>query len=177
MLTKITERNKNMSSRNKTENLLFKNVKSENGFSLVEVIIALVILLVAVLGIFATFTYATIYNGGNSQRSQALSVSQQEIELLRSAKFTPTFTDPALTGGKKTPKPVTRTTIDGDGGSYVVNITVDDDPFTDGIQIDNAVPKTKTLKEITITITPQAITGSWVVAYPTTVVFRRVRAN
>ncbi len=167
----------NMKIKHKSGNFPIKSKKGESGFSLIEVIIALMVLLIAVLGIFATFTYATLYNGGNSQRSQALSVSQQEIELLRSAKFTPTFTDPALTGGKKTPKPVTRTTIDGDGGSYVVNITVDDDPFTDGIQIDNAVPKTKTLKEITIEVTPQAKTASWIVAIPTKVVFRRVRAN
>ena len=170
MLTKTTERNKNMSSRNKTENLPFKSEKSENGFSLVEVIIALVILLVAVLGIFATFTYATIYNGGNSQRSQALSVSQQQIELLRSAKFTPTIMDPSLEGGIKPPVTVTAA----DGFSYLVEVTVDDDPFTSGL---SPRDDTKTLKEITITVTPQAITGNWVVAYPINVVFRRVRAN
>jgi prepilin-type N-terminal cleavage/methylation domain-containing protein len=143
--------------------------KSQSGFSLIEVIIALSILLVAVLGVFATFTYATIYNGGNSRRSQALSVFQQEIELLRSAKFTPTIMDSTLTGGVKTPKTVTAV----DGFSYLVEVTVDDDPFAVGTQTNNA----KTLKEITLTVTPQAIRGSWVVKFPTKVVFRRVRAN
>jgi prepilin-type N-terminal cleavage/methylation domain-containing protein len=141
----------------------------ENGFSLIEVMIALGILLIAVLGIFATFTYATIHNGGNSRRSQALSVFQQEIELLRSAKFTPTIMDASLTGGTKTPKTVTAS----DGFKYLVEVQVDDDPTVLGVQTDN----TKTLKEITLSVTPQAINGSWVVAFPTKMVFRRVRAN
>ena len=141
----------------------------ESGFSLIEVMIALGILLIAVLGIFATFTYATIHNGGNSRRSQALSVFQQEIELLRSAKFTPTIMDAALTGGTKTPKTVTAA----DGFKYLVEVRIDDDPAAPGVQTDNA----KTLKEITLLVTPQAINGSWVVAFPTKMVFRRVRAN
>lgn len=142
---------------------------NESGFSLIEMIIALVILLVAVLGIYATFTFAVVYNGGNSRRSQALSVLQSESELLRSAKFTPTIMDASLTGGTKTPKIVTAI----DGFSYLVEIKVDDDPFTPGIQVDNL----KTLKEITVLVTPQNANGRWVTALPTNVVFRRVRAN
>ena len=169
-MTIIPKRDKRMSSRQETESYPAENRKDESGFSLVEVVIALMILLIAVLGVFATFTYATIYNGGNSQRSQALSVSQQQIELLRSAKFTPTIMDPSLQGGVKPSDVVTAA----DGFKYLVEVKVDDDPFTPGLSPRN---DTKTLKEITVTITPQSITGSWVVAYPTTVVFRRVRAN
>jgi prepilin-type N-terminal cleavage/methylation domain-containing protein len=61
----------------------------EKGFTLIEMVIALVILFIAVMGVFAAVTWATRYNRGNSQRSQALSVMQREIEFLRSAKFTP----------------------------------------------------------------------------------------
>ena len=160
---------KNIIIKNKPGNSPIKSRRNESGFSLIEMIIALVVLLVAVLGIFATFTYATIYNGGNSRRSQALSVFQKEIELLRSAKFTPTIMDTSLAGGTKTPKIVTAI----DGFSYLVEIKVDDDPFNSGNQTDN----TKTLKEITLKVTPQNINGSWVIAFPTSVVFRRVRAN
>ncbi len=67
--------------------------KNENGFTLVEVIIALVILMISVMGIFAAFAFATVYNTGNSMRSQALSTLQKEVEMIRSAKFTPTITD------------------------------------------------------------------------------------
>ncbi|MEO6588937.1 MAG: prepilin-type N-terminal cleavage/methylation domain-containing protein [Pyrinomonadaceae bacterium] len=147
--------------------------KNESGFSLIEVTIALVILLVSVLAIFGAFTYAVKYNTGNSRRSQALSVFQQQIELTRSAKFTPTiYNDPLLTGGFKTPIPVTSK---GDNNTYLVETIVDNDPFTAGVQSANDI--TTKLKEITITITPQTSSESWVSAYKTKVVFRRTRAN
>lgn len=146
----------------------------ESGFSLVETVIALVILLIAVLGVFAAFTYSTRYNTGNSRRSQSLAVLQREVESLRSAKFTPTITDstPAnidLTGGTKSPRVVTSA----DGASYRVETTVDDDPFTAGVQVD----ATKKMKEITVLVTPMSVDGSWVTAYQTRAIFRRVRSN
>lgn len=152
---------------------LGKIKKNENGFSLVEVTIALVILLISVLTVFGAFTYAVKYNTGNSRRSQALSVFQQQIELIRSAKFTPTiYNDPLLTGGTKTPKTVIS---NGDNTSYLVETIVDNDPFTAGIQ--STGDNTTKLKEITITITPQSTNDKWVLAYKTKVVLRRTRAN
>lgn len=156
----------------------------ENGFSLIEVIIALVILMVAVLGIFAAFTFATTYNAGNSRRSQALSVLQEEVEILRSAKFTHDKTDNYaitspdngrrdLTGGTKATRIVTSK---GDLGSYSVQTIIDNDPFTDGVQNEVQAPNS-TLKEITVIVTPRTVNGSWVTSFPTKFVFRRVRAN
>lgn len=156
-----------MSNENKPVN---SRGSSEKGFSLIEMIIALLVLLVAILGIFATFTFATIYNGGNSRRSQALSILQKESERLRSAKFTPTIMDSSLAGGTKTPRIETNPA---DGFSYLVEIKVDDDPFTTGVQVNNS----RTLKEITLRVTPQNVSGSWVVAVPTSIIIRRVRAN
>jgi prepilin-type N-terminal cleavage/methylation domain-containing protein len=172
----------NMNNINTAGNAVFP-VKKEKGFSLVEVIIALTILLVSVLGVFAVFTYATVYNSGNSRRSQALSILQQEVELIRSAKFTPTITDnyaPTtpdngrrdITGGTKAARIVKGI----DGASYKVETIVDNDPVLVGVQSEADTPATK-LKEITLVVTPQSRVGSWVVAYPTKVVFRRVRAN
>ncbi len=149
--------------------------KKENagGFSLIEVMIALVVLLISVLGVFAAFTFATTYNAGNSRRSQALSIFQQKIEAIRSAKFTPTiYNDPLLTGGTKTPETVTS---DGDNSKYLVETIVDNDPFTAGVQ--STGDDTTKLKEITISVTPQSTNGSWVTAYKTRVVLRRARAN
>jgi type II secretory pathway pseudopilin PulG len=160
-----------------------KNNRNDAGFSLIEVIIALIILMVSILGVFAVFTYATTYNTGNNLRSQALSVLQKEGEMIRSAKFTPTITDnytPTtpddgrrdITGGTKTARTVTAV----DGTKYTVQTDVDNDPFTTGIQNDTAAPN-PTLKEITVTVTPQSVNGNWVIAYPTKAVFRRVRSN
>src|SRR5687768_9790200 len=101
---------------------------SESGFSLIEVVIALVVLMISVMGVFAAFTYATVYNSGNNKRSQALSVMQREVEGLRSVKFNPSpqVVDPSLAGGVK----ATRTVTAADNASYSVDVTVDDDPFT-----------------------------------------------
>ncbi len=173
-----------MIKKGKTEFSPATEKKAENGFSLIEVIIALVILVIAVLGIFAAFTYSTTYNAGNSNRSQALSVLQEEVELLRSAKFTSNVTDaypPStpdngrrdITGGTKAVRIVTSK---GDGGTYTVLTVVDNDPVAPGVQNEIAKPNPP-LKEITLTVTPQTINGSWVTAFPTRVVFRRVRAN
>lgn len=160
-----------MVDKNKFCSIMVK--KNESGFSLIEVTIALVVLLISIIAVFTAFAYSVTYNAGNSSRSQALSVFQKEIELLRSAKFTPTiYNDPLLTGGIKTPKVVTS---QGDNTQYLVETTVDNDPFTAGIQTTG--DDTTKLKEITITVTPQTNNGKWVSAYNTKVVLRRTRAN
>lgn len=131
------------------------------GFTMIEMVIALVILFIAILGVFAAITYATKFNRGNSQRSQALAVMQREIELLRSAKFTPAIvsdgtgmthqhTAPvcpnlaAVPTATPLPDSGIRDLTGGDkeaefrcgidGTLYQVNVRVDDDPYTDGQQ-------------------------------------------
>jgi len=146
-------------------------LKDERGLSLFEVVIALVILMVAVMGVFAAFTWSTIYNTGNSKRSQALSVLQTEVETLRSVKFNPppAVIDATLAGGVKADK----TVVAVDGTRYLVQTTVDDDPFTAGVQTDAA----KTLKEISIIVTRFVSSNTWVTANATSAVYRRVRSN
>ena len=167
-----------------TESIPAAEKKGESGFSLIEVIIALVILLIAVLGIFAAFTFATTLNTGNSRRSQSLSVLQEEVELLRAAKFTPTVTDPFapsnpdngrrdITGGTK---PLKTVVSKGDGLTYTILTVVDNDPVMPGVQ-DEAAKPNPAMKEITLTVTPLSTNGNWIIAYPTKFVFRRVRAN
>jgi prepilin-type N-terminal cleavage/methylation domain-containing protein len=137
------------------------------GFTLMEVVIALIILMIALLGVFYTFSYAVNYNFSNSQRAQALSIVQQEIESMRSARFTPAIIDQALIGGEKTPKLVTTT----DGNVFLVQIMIDDDPFTAGLQIDN----TKPFKEITVSVTNENPGAVWQSSVPARAVIRRVR--
>lgn len=167
---------KNTMSKGETKYFKSEAARGECGFSLIEVIIALVILMIAVMGIFAAFTYATVYNSGNSRRSQALSVLQREVELLRSIKFSPLVApaviNPRLAGGVKLPNEVTAA----DGSRYLMEVTVDDDPFipnTPNPQIDAA----KTIKEITLTVTPAGSNGTWIAANRAQVIFRRVRSN
>ena len=169
---------------------------SQDGFTLIEMIIALIILLIAVMGVFAAITYATKYNRGNSQRSQALAVMQREVELLRSAKFTPT-----VVNNLTTPTPTCATADNGsrditggvkavqlrcgvDGTMYLVDTTIDDDPDLDGTQVYPGPTPAALMKEISIRVTPVSPEGqnsagaaSWVTGNPTFIVFRRVRAN
>lgn len=153
----------------------------EAGFTLIEVAIALIVIMVALLGVFVTFTYAISYNAGNNSRAQALAVLQREVELMRSAKFTPTNTDSTaptnstdnnrdLTGGTK----ATRTVTAADGGRYKVDITVDDDPSTPNVIDTNAAT---TFKEIKVTVKLDNPTPGWQTSIPTTVVLRRTRSN
>lgn len=142
---------------------------SESGFSLIETSIAMVIILVGMLAVSEAFTFAVIYNAGNATRTQALAILQQETELLRSKKFSPAAADAELTGGLK---PV-KTVITPNGGNFSVSDVIDDDPFTDGVQID----PTTTIKEITVTVQLQSPSPGWQTAIPATVVMRRTRGN
>ncbi len=143
--------------------------KSESGFSLIETTIALVVILVGMLAIAEAFTFAILYNAGNASRNQAVSILQQETEFLRSKKFSPLNTDAELTGGTKAIKYVTAPS----GESFSIANTVDDDPFTDGIQVDAS----STLKEITVTVSLASPSPGWQTAVPTRVVMRRTRGN
>jgi hypothetical protein len=125
--------------------------------------------MIALMGVFMTFTYAVNFNAGNNSRAEALAIMQQEVEIMRSAKFTPAITDSNLTGGTKVPKTVTGLS----GNRFRVEIVVDDDPFTAGVQTDN----TKTIKEISVTVSLDRPTPGWQSAVPATVVLQRVRSN
>ena len=142
---------------------------------MIEVIIAMVILLVALLGVFMTISYAVNYNSGNSTRTKTLAVLQQEVERLRSAKFTPSLTDNLLLGTAAAG--VTRTvTVD----NLIFNITtiVDNDPATNGIQDEAARPSADTsFKELTVTARLASPSPGWQTAIPSTVILRRVKSN
>lgn len=154
----------------------------EAGFTLVEVAAAMVVILVALLGVFVTFTYTINYNAGNNSRAQALALLQREVELLRSAKFTPTVRDnytPVdtndnrrdITGGTKAERIVAAA----DGNKFRVATFVDNDPMTDGVQATNET--TTRLKEIRITVALDNPTPGWQTSVPATVVLQRVRSN
>ena len=148
--------------------------KFQNGFSLVEVTIAMVVCLVVMLGLVTVFTFAVSYNAGNNSRSQALAIMQQQVELARSAKFTRNRTDndPSrfdLTGGTKAAKIINGA----DGGRFRVEISVDDDPTTPIIDVNTAT----TLKEIIISVTLDSPSPGWQTAIPAKVIMRRTRAN
>lgn len=145
--------------------------QEEAGFTLIEAACSMVILLVALVGVSTTFTYAVNYNAGNNSRAQALAILQQEVEVLRSKKFTPTpgGTDDALLGGEK---PEKRVTVN--NSRFLVKINVDNNPLTEAIEGESFVT---TMKQITVTVTLDSPTPGWQTAVPATVILRRVRSN
>ena len=151
-----------------------EKTNNESGFSLVEVVCALVILLIALLGVFVTFTYSINYNAGNSSRSQALAILQKEVEQIRSKKFTsaPDGTDPDLYGGVKADKSYTAL----NGNSFNIAIKIDNNPLTPDI-IDANEAVRPTIKQITITVTLASPTPGWQTSLPATVILQRVRGN
>lgn len=165
-----------------------KMAHNEHGFSLIETIIAMVVITVALLGGLQTINYAVLYNAGNASRSQALAILQQEVERLRAAKFTPAGVDSAalpgdgncrsdaqrdITGGKKTP-----CVIDSpNGGKFLVTTWIDDNPFLDNAVDTPDIDATTRIKEITVEVRLQSPSPGWQFATPATVVLRRTIGN
>src|SRR6267378_8480124 len=75
-----------------TESNRRRAVSSERGFTLVETSIAMVIMMVAGLGVVSLFVYSISNNSGGNDRAIAISIAQQQTEQLRSVRFT----DPIL---------------------------------------------------------------------------------
>lgn len=158
----------------------------EAGFSLIEVVIALLIVMVGLLSVAAVFAFAITQNAGNKSRAQALAVLQLEAEQIRAAKFNGTTTDAALLGGVQATRLVTAE----NGNAFLVDISVDNAPDVPNPG-DPPVPQDETyqclspqgdvipcaLKEITITVSFAAPTPGWQTALPAVLRLRRVRGN
>ncbi len=124
----------------------------ERGFTLLEAVIGLVLMMIVALGSASLFSFSVYNNSGGSERATSLAIAQQAMERLRSATFNSTTTAAALAGGSNTQTGVIR-----DFRTYTVTVTVDDDPSTLGIEI---IPTTN-FKRITIAVTPETVGRGW----------------
>ena len=153
------------------------DMSSQAGFSLIEAAIALVIILIALLGVAWSITYAINYNAGNNNRAKTLAVLQQEVERLRSAKFTPTGTDAALLGCK-IGSACSTSTVTSESLSFIITKTIDNDPSTTDIDDETDVTSAATsFKEIRLSATLANPSPGWQTAVPAEVVLRRVKSN
>jgi type II secretory pathway pseudopilin PulG len=163
-----------------------KNTASSAGFSILETVVAMVIILIALLGALQAINYSIIYNAGNATRAQNLAILQQEVERLRAAKFTPAGVDSAappgtgpcrtdaqrdITGGVKPNCTVTTSS----GGRFLVSTAVDDNPFNGPNTYD--VDATARIKEITVQVKLDSPSPGWQMAVPAKVVLRRTIGN
>src|SRR6476659_6221226 len=88
--------------------------QNEQGFTLLETAIALIVMMVVTLATGSLFVYAVKYNSGSGDRSAALAIAQQRIERMRRTPY-----DDALLSTAST----TETVINA-GRSYTVVTTV-----------------------------------------------------
>ena len=136
-----------------------KNKKGQQGFTLMETSIAMVVMMVGALGIASLFVFSTQNNVGGSERAIAMAVAQQQLEQLRSV----TYEDTTLDVGTVT------STVRSSEQNYAVERTVALETNADG--------SPRQLKKITIRVTPQVGGPSWLNTAVVLVSFRSTLAN
>ena len=114
----------------------------ERGFTMIETVIALVVMMVAGLSVASLFMYATRNNSGAADRAVALAVAQQRMERLRSVSFD----DASLAAG------TTNTTVTNASRVYSVQTVICETAACGG---------SSTLKKITIRVTPTSAGQLW----------------
>lgn len=154
---------------------MFKSERIEKGFTLPEVLVAAVIMIILAVGTLSVFAYVVRINRGENLREQALSVMQKEIEHYRSLKFVPDSS--GLTSTELNARSRSQITV---GGPFY---SADGRQFDLFVTIVNVLPSGSTdatcnLKEITIEAKPTvAERDAWLQSLDTSVTFQRVRSN
>lgn len=64
-----------------------QRMNNQNGFTLIETTVAMLVMMVVGLGATSLFLYSVRYNSGASQRSIAMAIAQQRLETLRSVDY------------------------------------------------------------------------------------------
>ena len=127
------------------------NTSRQNGFTLLETAIAMVVMMIGGLGIAAVFSYAVKNNTGSRDRAVSLAVAQQEVERLRTLPFN----DAGLTA---TTNNVTPTTLTNGGRRYSVLTTIAD--------------TTTSSKTVQVRVTPLSNSDGWA-DQPVQITFQR----
>jgi len=140
-----------------TESRTARAANSQRGFTLIETTIAMMVMMVAGLGVVSLFTYSISYNSGGNDRAVAISIAQQHIEQLRSVKFTDSLLN-------VTAATVLSPDTISNGRTYRVTRTVTGS--------NNDVNGNPTLKTITIRVDPSS--PGWA-GFP--VILRTMRSN
>ena len=135
-----------------------KNKKGQQGFTLMETSIAMVVMMVGALGIASLFVFSMQNNVGGSERAIAMAVAQQQLEQLRSV----TYDDTTLEVGTVT------ATVRSSEQNYTVERTVTQETNPNGTP--------RQLKKITIRVTPQVGGPNWLNTAVVLVSFRSTLA-
>jgi len=115
----------------------------ERGFTLIETSIAMVIMIVAGLGVVSPFVYSISNNSGGNDRAVAISIAQQQVEQLRSVPFSDSIlnvsaatvlTPDTVSNGRtyRVTRTVTGSNNDDSGNPTLKTITIRVDPTSPG---------------------------------------------
>jgi len=128
---------------------------NQQGFTLLEAAIALVVLMIIGLVIASLCTYAIQANGRADDRELAMAIAQKRMELLRSIPFTTQTRSAAYSfpngGLAATSAAGVTETVTNAGRSYVVTTIIDDLSLVPATDPDANAP---TLKRIKVSVTP-----------------------
>ena len=61
--------------------------REERGFTLLETVISLLVMMIAGLGVVTLFAFSVNYNKGAADRARAFALAQQRMEVVRSTPF------------------------------------------------------------------------------------------
>ena len=133
----------------------FKRKHEQQGFTLLEAAMALVVLMIIGLGIASLFTYAIRANSNADDRELALAIAQKRMEWLRTIPFnTQTrHLDYSYPNGGLAATVAAGVTenVTNAGRSYSVNTVIEDLNFVPAGNPDQNEP---TVKRIKVTVTP-----------------------
>lgn len=115
-------------------------VKGNQGFTLLETSVALVVMMIVGLGAASLFVYAIGANSKARDRELSMAVAQQQIERLRNTPFANLDATVAATGG------TSKTVLSG-GRQYTVATTIAE-----------TIPEDPSRKTIKVEVTPIAST-------------------
>jgi Tfp pilus assembly protein PilV len=127
-----------------TRQPLAKSGAGERGISIIEACIAMLILLIASMGVATAFVFSIHNNSSAGDRAMSLAVAQQRLEQLRNRDFN----DPALVA---TANPVVEN-ITSSGRPFRVSTTITDVDTDTNPAADALAP---TAKLIRIDVTPR----------------------
>lgn len=144
-----------------------------DGFTIPEVIVAGMIMIILCVGILTSYSYVITLNRGNNIRSQAMTVLQREVEEFRSFRFVPGTTDSRLNAGSYPNYKVGQ--LSADGIPFNISVVVSNDP-NNQYDPDPAEADCR-FKQISIEAALQNPETGWLADLRTRVTIQRVRSN
>lgn len=129
--------------------------RQQQGFTLLEASIAMVILMIVVLGIASLFTYAIKANGSADDRELSMALAQKRLEWLRTIPFTTQTRHVAYSypngGLEATSTSGVAETVTNAGRSYTVRTVIQNLSVVPAGNPDAGEP---TVKSIQVSVTP-----------------------